>query len=241
MILVDIIRENGFENKIKLIKGRLEDIQELKDKKFDIIVSEWMGYFLLYEGMLDSVIAARDKYLNPGGLILPNFCNISLFAIADEDRYAKTVDYWKNVYGFKMSCLKEPVLTEASVEVVPKSKVASELFEILQLELTECKVEDFAEFKADFKLKMTNEGPITAIGGCFDTIFQLQNPITLPTGPNTEPTHWKQTIFYLEDKIPAKKGDILDGKIHVYRPPKDARSLMVKLSIGGQCRTYDMA
>ena len=29
----------------------------------DIIVSEWMGYFLFYESMLDSVIFARDKYL----------------------------------------------------------------------------------------------------------------------------------------------------------------------------------
>ena len=29
----------------------------------DIIISEWMGYFLLYESMLDTVIVARDKYL----------------------------------------------------------------------------------------------------------------------------------------------------------------------------------
>lgn len=27
----------------------------------DIIISEWMGYFLLYESMLDTVIYARDK------------------------------------------------------------------------------------------------------------------------------------------------------------------------------------
>ena len=36
--------------------------------KVDVIVSEWMGYFLLYESMLDSVIWARDKYLAEGGL-----------------------------------------------------------------------------------------------------------------------------------------------------------------------------
>ena len=33
----------------------------------DVIVSEWMGYFLLYESMLDSVIWARQRYLAPGG------------------------------------------------------------------------------------------------------------------------------------------------------------------------------
>ena len=74
-----------------------------------------MGYFLLYEGMLDSVIAARDKYLSTGGLILPNDCFMHLFAISDEDRYAKTIDFCQDVYCFKMSSMKESVLIEASV------------------------------------------------------------------------------------------------------------------------------
>lgn len=33
----------------------------------DIIVSEWMGYFLLFESMLDTVIVARDRYLSENG------------------------------------------------------------------------------------------------------------------------------------------------------------------------------
>ncbi len=44
---------------MELKKGRLEDLMLHKEEKFDIIVSEWMGYFLLYEGMLDTVLYAR--------------------------------------------------------------------------------------------------------------------------------------------------------------------------------------
>ena len=33
----------------------------------DVIISEWMGYFLLFESMLDTVLYARDKYLVEGG------------------------------------------------------------------------------------------------------------------------------------------------------------------------------
>jgi len=40
-------------------------------EKVDIIISEWMGSFLLYESMLDSVLWARDKYLVEGGKMLP--------------------------------------------------------------------------------------------------------------------------------------------------------------------------
>ena len=71
MQAMDIVRENGLENKVTLVKGRLEETT-LPFEKFDVIVSEWMGYFLLYEGMLDTVITARDKYLAPGGTLLPN-------------------------------------------------------------------------------------------------------------------------------------------------------------------------
>ena len=33
----------------------------------DVIISEWMGYFLLRESMFDSVICARDRWLKPTG------------------------------------------------------------------------------------------------------------------------------------------------------------------------------
>ena len=38
---------------------------ELPDgvEKVDIIISEWMGYCLFYESMLNTVIYARDKWL----------------------------------------------------------------------------------------------------------------------------------------------------------------------------------
>lgn len=51
----------------------------------DIIVSEWMGYFLLYESMLDTVLFARDKWLAPDGIILPDKASLFLTAIEDGD------------------------------------------------------------------------------------------------------------------------------------------------------------
>ena len=45
---------------LKCPSTKIKDI-EIEDN-IDIIVSEWMGYCLLYELMLPSVIFARDKY-----------------------------------------------------------------------------------------------------------------------------------------------------------------------------------
>lgn len=47
---------------ITIFKGKVEEV-ELPVDKVDIIVSEWMGYSLFYESMLNTVIFARDKWL----------------------------------------------------------------------------------------------------------------------------------------------------------------------------------
>lgn len=47
---------------VTIIKGKVEEV-ELPVDHVDIIISEWMGYCLFYESMLNTVIYARDKWL----------------------------------------------------------------------------------------------------------------------------------------------------------------------------------
>lgn len=77
-----VCRENSVQDRVHLIRGRIEDTN-LPVEKVDVLVSEWMGYFLLFEGMLDSFIYARDNHLTKNGIILPNRCNISLIGCSD--------------------------------------------------------------------------------------------------------------------------------------------------------------
>ena len=51
----------------------------------DIIISEWMGYFLVYESMLDTVLYARDRWLAPGGVLLPDQASLWVTAIEDAE------------------------------------------------------------------------------------------------------------------------------------------------------------
>ena len=52
------------KDKITFLKGKIEEVK-LPVEHVDVIISEWMGYFLLFESMLDSVLFARDRYLTP--------------------------------------------------------------------------------------------------------------------------------------------------------------------------------
>jgi type I protein arginine methyltransferase len=80
----EIVAVNGFSSRITLLQGKMEEVT-LPYPKVDIIVSEWMGYFLLYESMLDTVLYARDKYLTPDGLIFPDKATIFMAGIEDGD------------------------------------------------------------------------------------------------------------------------------------------------------------
>lgn len=68
----EIIKENEFQNVIDVFHQKIEDFRLPDSQKVDIIVSEWMGFYLLHEGMLDSVIYARDNFLKDDGLLFPD-------------------------------------------------------------------------------------------------------------------------------------------------------------------------
>ncbi|THG13174.1 hypothetical protein TEA_028725 [Camellia sinensis var. sinensis] len=71
------------------------------DEEVDVIISEWMGYMLLYE-----------LYMVP---------------ITHPDRYTESIDFWRNVYGIDMSAMlplaKQCAFEEPSVETISGENV----------------------------------------------------------------------------------------------------------------------
>ncbi|XP_066592863.1 uncharacterized protein Art3 [Prorops nasuta] len=233
---MDIVRENNLSDIITLKKGRLEDI-DLDENKVDAIVSEWMGYFLLFEGMLDTIIYARDNYLSPGGQLLPNRCTISIVGSGDTRRYIDLVDYWSNVYGFKMTCMKAEVLREPSIEICNPADLITNTAEIQMFDLYTVTT-DCVNFCAPFNLIVSKTGSLTALVGYFDVFFDLDNPISFSTSPFASPTHWKQTVFSLSEPISISEGEVISGKLICRRHIKDVRGLIITIQIKNFQQVY---
>ncbi|KAL6113532.1 prmt3 [Pungitius sinensis] len=237
---MDIVRSNQLEDKITLIKGRIEDIK-LPVETVDIIISEWMGYFLLFESMLDSVLYARDLYLADGGSVYPDLCNISLAAVGDASKHREHIAFWDDVYGFNMGCMKKAVVPEAVVEVVKDDTLISEPAVIQTFDCNRVCLSDL-EFASEFCLKITTTTECTAIVGYFDIFFQkgCGNKVMFSTGPQVTKTHWKQTVFLLERPVSVQAGEELRGKIIVRKNKKDPRSLWVTFDLGDRKQTYSL-
>jgi len=112
-----IVSKNGFEDSISCIRGKVEEI-ELPVSQVDIIISEWMGYCLLYESMLDTVLYARDKWLVPNGIVFPDKAVMYVCALEDAQVKNDRIDFWDNVYGFDMTPIKQVALREPVVDIV---------------------------------------------------------------------------------------------------------------------------
>ena len=87
-----------------------------KVQKVDVIISEWMGYFLLYESILDTVLYARDKWLVPDGIMLPDKAVLYVCAVEDMQMRSERMNFWKNVYGFDFTPIRDVAMKEAVVD-----------------------------------------------------------------------------------------------------------------------------
>ncbi|KAI9660064.1 MAG: type I protein arginine N-methyltransferase Rmt1 [Bathelium mastoideum] len=225
----EIVAVNGMADKITLLQGKMEEV-ELPFPQVDIIVSEWMGYFLLYESMLDTVLYARDKYLVPGGLIFPDKASIHLAGIEDGEYKEEKIGFWDRVWGFDFSPLKRTALTEPLVDTVELKAVVTDPTAVLTLDLYTVKSADLA-FSADFALKVQRSDFVHALIAWFDIEFsKCHKPIRFSTGPHTKYTHWKQTVFYLDDAVTVEQGEQILGTLRNKPNEKNKRDLDIQIA-----------
>jgi len=207
-----IVAENGYESVITVIKGKVEDI-ELPVDKVDVIVSEWMGYFLFYESMLDTVIHARRKWLKPDGVMLPDFLTLNLVGIEDAEYKKEKLNFWDNVYGFSMKCIKDVAITEPLVDVVEDQQICTTTKVLREVRTAQYEKEDLV-FVSDFELEATRNDYIHALVAYFDTYFTTGHKENMfSTSPKAQQTHWKQTVFYLPEELTICQGEILRGTL----------------------------
>lgn len=225
----EIVEVNGLADKITLLQGKMEDVV-LPFPKVDIIISEWMGYFLLYESMLDTVLWARDKYLVPNGLIFPDKATIFMAGIEDGEYKDEKIGFWDNVYGFDYSPLKKTALTEPLVDTVEIKAVVTDPTAVLTLDLYTCTVADLA-FSSPFVLDARRDDFVHALIAWFDIDFTAcHKPIRFSTGPHTKYTHWKQTVFYLREVLTVQQGEQIRGVLENKPNAENPRDLDVKIS-----------
>ncbi|KAL5144099.1 putative protein arginine N-methyltransferase 6 [Glycine soja] len=169
----EVVKANNLSDVIVVLHGRVEDVEI--DEEVDVIISEWMGYMLLYESMLGSVINARDRWLKPGGLILPSSATLYMAPVTHTDRYSDSVDFWRNVYGIDMSAMvslaKQCAFEEPSVETITGENVLTWPHVVKYIDSYSVTVQELESVTAKFKFNSMMRAPLHGFAFWFDVEF----------------------------------------------------------------------
>jgi type I protein arginine methyltransferase len=257
-----MVESNGLSDIVEVIQSSAEELNlPCGEGGVDVIISEWMGYMLLRESMLDSVLRARNKWLNPStGVMFPSHATMYWGAISfEEDRHHKMNEYansmadWhdfaksmKSNYNIKVDCLTETydkeqadyfihsaLWTELSSEHLVGQSIVMKT-----LDLNTCTLED-AEAVDRMRYSMNVPIPtrVSGFAGWFTTDFagSNTNPATkrviLSTGPEVGYTHWGQQVFYLRDAIECPGNTSLSGNLSMVRQEVNKRLYDMHFSV----------
>ncbi|XP_041825033.1 protein arginine N-methyltransferase 6 [Melanotaenia boesemani] len=232
---VKIVKHNNMEDRIEVIRGTVETVN--LPEKVEVIVSEWMGYALLHESMLNSVLYARDKWLKPGGIILPSKAELYIAPICDpvaEDR----LHFWytvKDQYGVDMSCMcdfarKCIMNSDITVNTVTVEDVLSHPACFAELDLYSVTTEELRAVKGHFRCESFGSAAVNAFCVYFTVTFPCPDKpqaLVLSTSPFKPETHWKQAVLYLDSPMEVVQDTLITGEINMYPSEESARHICI--------------
>ncbi|TVU12692.1 hypothetical protein EJB05_46346 [Eragrostis curvula] len=246
----ELARANGVQDIVEVIQGTVEDIE--LPEKVDVIISEWMGYFLLRESMFDSVICARDRWLKPDGVMYPSHARMWLAPIrtglGDKkmedldiamDDWGQFVGETQAYYGVNMNALTKAYRAEHEKYYLKSSiwnnlhpnQVIGKAAVIKEMDCLTATVDEIREVRAQVMLPISLDGArLAALAGWFDVHFRgsKQNPAAEEVMLNTAPdenggTHWGQQVFLLTPSLSVSKGDNVKVSFSMVRSKENHR------------------
>ena len=251
-----LVESNGLSHIVEVIQSSVEDLE--LPCQVDIIISEWMGYLLLRESMLDSVIRARDRWMKEDGSMFPSHATMYWSIVSHEnDRdnvfsdYCGSMSDWfrfsndmSQFYNINVNSLSDQfekeqadyyiysgIWTQLGVEHVIGQPVIVKV-----LDLNKCTLLDAAGVPSTpYEIKIPFPIRISGFAGWFTVDFKGSdaNPVdkivTLSTGPEAGHTHWGQQVFYLRDPIDCSADSKISGNVEMFRQDKNKRLYMMKI------------
>eukprot|EP00913_Durusdinium_trenchii_P031810 g29791.t1 len=206
-----LVQANGLQDKVTILTGRVEDIT--LPNKMDIIISEWMGFYLLHESMLESVLIARDRFLRAQGRMLPCSARIWAALVEAEDLRLDMANY-EDFLGLDLRLVGEQQLAartaEPRVEEVHGRRILAE--PLVAVDLT-----DLHQLR----------GYAAGIAFWFDVGFGRD--VILKTDPGSPPTHWKQTVVYFGAFPAVESGDVLEANVVLKQSEENPRQYNISV------------
>ncbi|XP_076234169.1 uncharacterized protein LOC143179057 [Calliopsis andreniformis] len=224
----EVVLENKLSDKITVIHSKVEDIDPNNFEKVDIIISEWMGFYLVHEGMLDSVLFARDHFLNENGLLFPSVAKL----YASPCQLPSMYDFWNDIYGVSMKCIgkeyRETKSMKPEVLLVDEKDLLAEGKLLAWMDLQCIDVQELDHLGGEEYVSVCNKSGRYQ-GICIWFAVEFPDGSELSTSPFDEATHWKQTAIVLPNDLEVEESEPVAFKLELARNSPKPRQYNMEL------------
>ena len=119
---IEVAREavaaNGFEDRVEFIQALSTEIT--LPEQVDVIVASIQGALPFFGSSVLSIMDARDRFLKPGGTIIPLNETLRAAVVSAQECYHKVVDPWENCFGFDYQAARRRAVNTADGYRLPR-------------------------------------------------------------------------------------------------------------------------
>ncbi|MCX5745999.1 MAG: 50S ribosomal protein L11 methyltransferase [Proteobacteria bacterium] len=209
------IEVNGFGSVIEVKQTDLEDLVLDKGEKVDVLVSEWMGGFGVDENVLAPLLMARDRFLKPGGTIVPGRVTAFLAPAAIPD-FDKEITFWRSKpHGVDMSVIASMTTNETfhTQTFLEPAMLLAKPREMWSHDPYTCTLEEADRpFVSKLTFEVTRSGMLTGVVAWFTA--DMGDGTTLTNEVGAPDTHWGRTLFPLDRPVEVAVGTTFDVELH---------------------------
>lgn len=239
-----LVRSNGLEDVIKVIKGKIEEIQ--LPEQVDVIISEPMGVMLFHERMIESYLYARDNFMKTEAKGLnesfyPSVGNLNIAPFTDGAMYAdmrSRCKFWEeeNFYGVDLSSMKAIALDQIFAQPVvggfdPNTLMSKDVEK--RISFVSDDVKELYEIRIPFQFEMKYTGVVHGLAGWFSVGFLGPECVEwLQTGPTQDRTHWQQCRFFFRKPVGVNAGEFLSGEYKMSVNDQRSYNVCIEAQIG---------
>lgn len=214
---------NGLADRIVFHYGDSRDVE--LGERADVIVSELIGHIAFEEGMADTLLDAKKRFLKPGGEIIPTEVSLYAAPVCERRVYPSSIDIWKAAYGFDYSVMREQALQTSYVTRIDEADLLAPQQSVLSVSFLE---EAPSPASAYLRFRIHRPGQLNGVALWFDAL--LTEYVPLSSSPWAK-THWQQCFKPIPDPLAVSPGEEVEVSITMTLPTRGRRPFDLRISV----------
>ena len=206
-----LVAGNGLADVVEVIEADAEGA--LLPEPVNVIVSEWLGAYGVDENMLAPVLISRDRWLAPGGTLIPSVVTAWLAPVC-HNAAQEAMQFRTRPYSLDLSALAP--FTPHQAIWLPRSVSAEALrAEPQRLWVTDCATMPAAQARTPYAAELSFQlegGGVNGVVVWFSA--EMPGAAVLSNGPGQPATHWGQFLFPIANAQGCAAGDVLHIGFH---------------------------